>query len=110
MHLFPATEPTGPADPRPADPRPGRRPAPRGLAALTSELGLLYGCDYNPEQWPREVWREDVALMRAAGVNLVTVGVFSWALLEPRLARAFIRGASTTWEPAPVAVWARRAP
>jgi len=77
VHLFPATEPTGPADPRPADPRPGRRPAPRGLAALTSELGLLYGCDYNPEQWPREVWREDVALMRAAGVNLVTVGVFS---------------------------------
>jgi beta-galactosidase len=30
------------------------------------------------------VWHEDVALMRAAGVNLVTVGVFSWALLEPR--------------------------
>ena len=63
-------------------PRPG--PA-RGLGMLTRELGLLYGCDYNPEQWPREVWVQDVALMRAAGVNLVTVGVFSWALLEPRL-------------------------
>ncbi|HEY8721516.1 beta-galactosidase [Pengzhenrongella sp.] len=60
------------------------RPDRPGLDALTRELGLLYGCDYNPEQWPREVWREDVALMRAAGVNLVTVGVFSWALLEPR--------------------------
>ena len=57
----------------------------RPLDALTRELGLLYGCDYNPEQWPREGWVQDVALMRAAGVNLVTVGVFSRALLEPRL-------------------------
>jgi len=45
--------------------------------------GLLYGGDYNPEQWPEEVWPDDVALMREAGVTLVTVGVFSWALLEP---------------------------
>lgn len=45
---------------------------------------LLFGGDYNPEQWPREVWHEDVRLMREAGVNLATVGVFSWALLEPR--------------------------
>ncbi len=44
---------------------------------------LLYGGDYNPEQWPEEVWFEDVALMREAGVNLVTVGVFSWGRLEP---------------------------
>lgn len=55
-----------------------------GLARLTDELGLLYGGDYNPEQWDPAVWREDVALMRAAGVNLVTVGVFSWSHLEPR--------------------------
>jgi beta-galactosidase len=45
---------------------------------------LLYGGDYNPEQWPGEVWLEDVALMREAGVNFVTVGVFSWSMLEPR--------------------------
>ncbi|WP_324651140.1 beta-galactosidase [Georgenia sp. H159] len=44
---------------------------------------IAYGGDYNPEQWPREVWDEDVALMREAGVNLVNVGVFSWAMLEP---------------------------
>jgi beta-galactosidase len=44
---------------------------------------LFYGGDYNPEQWPRDVWSEDVALMRDAGVNLVTVGTFSWAHLEP---------------------------
>jgi beta-galactosidase len=44
---------------------------------------ILYGGDYNPEQWPPEVWREDAALMQKAGVNLATVGVFSWARLEP---------------------------
>jgi beta-galactosidase len=41
-----------------------------------------YGGDYNPEQWPPAVWREDVRLMGEAGVDLVTVGVFSWAELE----------------------------
>ncbi|WP_046528433.1 beta-galactosidase [Cellulomonas sp. FA1] len=46
--------------------------------------GISYGGDYNPEQWPRHVWDEDVALMRDAGVNLVSVGIFSWGLLEPR--------------------------
>ncbi|GAB3285695.1 beta-galactosidase [Kineosporia babensis] len=44
--------------------------------------GLVYGGDYNPEQWTRAVWLEDMALMREAGVNLVTLGVFSWGLVE----------------------------
>jgi len=44
---------------------------------------LWYGGDYNPEQWDSSVWKEDVDLMRQAGVNLVTVGVFSWSSLEP---------------------------
>lgn len=44
--------------------------------------GIAYGGDYTPEQWPKEVWREDVALMREAGVNLVSVGIFAWALIE----------------------------
>lgn len=44
---------------------------------------LLYGADYNPEQWPRTVWEEDVRLMREAGVNVVSVGIFSWARLQP---------------------------
>jgi len=50
---------------------------PRGLSAIA------YGGDYAPEQWPEEVWTQDVALMKEAGVNLVSVGMFSWALLEP---------------------------
>ncbi|WP_447005530.1 beta-galactosidase [Saccharothrix isguenensis] len=44
--------------------------------------GLAWGADYNPEQWPEQVWAEDIELMRRAGVNLVSVGIFSWALLE----------------------------
>ncbi|MFE9691080.1 beta-galactosidase [Micromonospora sp. NPDC005806] len=44
---------------------------------------IWYGADYNPEQWPEQTWVEDIALMRRAGVNLVSVGIFSWALLEP---------------------------
>jgi beta-galactosidase len=46
--------------------------------------GMAYGGDYNPEQWDRDVWARDVELMRDAGVNLATIGVFSWALLEPQ--------------------------
>ncbi|GAA3728026.1 beta-galactosidase [Salinactinospora qingdaonensis] len=47
-------------------------------------VGLSYGGDYNPEQWPEHVWDEDVALMRQAKVNLVSVGIFAWASIEPR--------------------------
>lgn len=47
-------------------------------------MPIWYGGDYNPEQWPEPVWDEDVTLMNRAGVNLATVGVFSWAHLEPR--------------------------
>jgi beta-galactosidase len=46
-------------------------------------MPLWYGGDYNPEQWPADVHAEDVALMRRAGVNMVTVGVFAWSWLEP---------------------------
>ena len=45
---------------------------------------VLYGGDYNPEQWPEEVWLEDARLMREAGVNLVSIAIFSWSRLEPR--------------------------
>ncbi|MFD9864235.1 beta-galactosidase [Streptomyces alboflavus] len=44
---------------------------------------LAYGGDYNPEQWGPDVHAEDIELMRAAGVNLVTLGIFGWATTEP---------------------------
>ncbi|GER90521.1 beta-galactosidase [Dictyobacter vulcani] len=49
---------------------------------------VFYGGDYNPEQWLSEedgnaIWQEDLRLMRKAGVNCVSLGVFSWAALQP---------------------------
>lgn len=44
---------------------------------------ILYGADYNPEQWPVEVWREDMRLMKLSRVNTVSINIFSWAVLEP---------------------------
>lgn len=46
--------------------------------------GLTLGCDYNPEQWPDDVWAQDVALMREAGIDLVAINIFGWSDLEPR--------------------------
>ena len=35
-------------------------------------LGKLhFGGDYNPEQWSKDVWKNDIELMQRAGVNLV---------------------------------------
>ncbi|MDT0269763.1 beta-galactosidase [Streptomyces sp. DSM 44915] len=62
-----------------------RDPSPRWLRWPTDESRprFAYGADYNPEQWPREVWREDVRLMREAGVNIVSLAIFSWARIQP---------------------------
>lgn len=57
----------------------------RDISLITPRLPhIFYGGDYNPEQWPSHVWPEDARLMQEAGVNLVTLGVFSWAKLEPQ--------------------------
>jgi beta-galactosidase len=44
---------------------------------------IIYGGDYNPDQWTPETWPEDARLMQEAGVNLVSLGIFSWAKMEP---------------------------
>ena len=44
---------------------------------------MLYGGDYNPEQWPREIWQQDMELFDKAGINSATINVFSWARLQP---------------------------
>ncbi|WP_345801722.1 beta-galactosidase [Microbacterium sp. AZCO] len=62
--------------------RPAHLAAGAGRPAPAADGRLLFGGDYNPEQWDASVWREDVALMREAGVTTVTLGVFSWAFVE----------------------------
>lgn len=44
---------------------------------------ILYGGDYNPEQWPEEIWEEDMRLFKLAHIDVVTLNVFSWAALQP---------------------------
>lgn len=47
---------------------------------------LLHGGDYNPDQWLDcpDILEEDIKMMKKAGVNTATVGVFSWSALEPQ--------------------------
>ena len=44
---------------------------------------IPYGGDYNPEQWPEEVWAEDMRLFKLAGIDTVSLNIFSWASLQP---------------------------
>ena len=44
---------------------------------------IYYGGDYNPDQWDEQTLREDMRLFKKAGINLLTLPVFSWAKLEP---------------------------
>ena len=50
---------------------------------------MLHGGDYNPDQWIHtpEIWDEDMRLMELAGCNAMSVGIFSWAALEPEEGR-----------------------
>lgn len=48
--------------------------------------GIMHGGDYNPEQWldRPDILEEDIRLMKKAGMNCATLGVFSWSVYEPR--------------------------
>ena len=76
-----------------------------------SGRGIAFGGDYNPDQWPEETLDEDIRLMGEAGVNVVSLAIFSWDKIEPvegaftfewldhvidRLGRA---GIAVTWPP-----------
>jgi len=65
-------------------PKEARVTTPRAdRVASWSPDSLVLGCDYNPEQWPESIWRDDVALMREAGISLVAINIFGWAEIEP---------------------------
>ncbi|MFI7292662.1 beta-galactosidase [Streptomyces sp. NPDC050121] len=58
-------------------------PDPGDNSRLPRTGKIPYGGDYNPEQWPRQVWEEDHRLFTQSGVDTLTVGVFSWSLTQP---------------------------
>ena len=46
----------------------------------------IHGADYNPDQWIKwkdTIWKEDMRLAKEAGINELSIGIFSWAMLEP---------------------------
>ncbi len=45
---------------------------------------MKLGVCYYPEHWPQERWPKDAMLMRQAGLSLVRIAEFAWALMEPR--------------------------
>ncbi len=54
---------------------------------MTNNFGpFIYGGDYNPEQWLDwvDILKKDIELMKKAHINTVTLGVFSWSVLEPQ--------------------------
>lgn len=46
---------------------------------------LLFGGDFNPEQWldRPDILEEDIRMMKEAHINVATLGVFAWSVLEP---------------------------
>ena len=59
---------------------------------------MLYGGDYNPNQWPKEIWDEDMKLFHQAGINSTTINVFSWAKIQPsEIGRASCRERVSTF-------------
>mgnify|MGYP004637322347 FL=1 len=47
---------------------------------------FLHGGDYNPEQWldNPEILKKDIEYFKKAHINTVSLGIFSWAVLEPK--------------------------
>ena len=47
---------------------------------------MIHGGDYNPEQWldSPDILRKDIEYFKKAKINEVSLGIFSWAVLEPR--------------------------
>ena len=50
---------------------------------------MLFGGDYNPEQWidDKNVLEEDIRRFHEMGINTVSVNIFSWSFLEPEEGR-----------------------
>ena len=46
---------------------------------------FLHGGDYNPEQWldRPDILKKDIEYFKKAHINTVSMGMFSWAVLEP---------------------------
>ena len=62
---------------------PNRQPFAWPKLLTENGRGIAFGGDYNPDQWPEDVWDDDIRLMTQAGVNTVALAIFSWDRLQP---------------------------
>ncbi len=55
------------------------------MKSITKVPHMLHGGDYNPDQWLKypEILKQDIELMKKAGINAVSLGIFAWVALEP---------------------------
>lgn len=63
---------------------PNRQPFAWPKLLTENGRGIAFGGDYNPDQWPEEIWDDDVCLMKKAGVNTVALAIFSWDRIQPQ--------------------------
>lgn len=49
----------------------------------SSKPKIWYGGDYNPDQWEKQVWDEDLRMFKIAGIDVATLNVFAWAKNQP---------------------------
>ena len=56
------------------------------MKTITKAPILMRGGDYNPDQWldRPDILEKDIEMMKKAGMNTATLGVFAWAKYEPR--------------------------
>lgn len=59
-------------------------PAQSAERQMHQEPALVLGTAWYPEHWPEERWEKDLALMQAAGINMVRVAEFAWSRMEPQ--------------------------
>lgn len=50
---------------------------------MTDFNQFIYGGDYNPNQWSKDIWQEDMQLFKKAHINSATINVFSWSKIQP---------------------------
>ena len=63
---------------------PNRQPFAWPKLLTENGRGIAFGGDYNPDQWPEEIWDDDIRLMKKAGVNTVALAIFSWDRIQPQ--------------------------
>jgi len=48
-----------------------------------SKPKIWYGGDYNPDQWDKATWDEDLRMFKLSGIDVATLNVFGWSKNQP---------------------------